>query len=146
MSLNKLNQLYMAVVIDHASHPHHKLALPDATTSVELHNVSCGDDIRAFILMKDDKVQQVSFTGNGCTISQASASMMTDALAGLTKTEAVAGCEAFFQLVMGKQISTKAKAWLGYAEILGSVAEFPARIKCATLAWHAAQEALEGGN
>ena len=51
MSLNKLNQLYMAVVMDHASHPHHKLALPDATTSVELHNVSCGDDIRAFILM-----------------------------------------------------------------------------------------------
>ncbi|AVK99318.1 SUF system NifU family Fe-S cluster assembly protein [Pediococcus inopinatus] len=144
MSLNKLNQLYLAVVMDHADHPHHKHELGDATQSVELHNVSCGDDIRVFIKTKANRVAKISFTGNGCTISQASASMMTDALTNLEISEAIKSCDAFFQLAMGNSISNEAKKVLGDAEILGSLAEFPARIKCATLAWHAAKEALKG--
>ncbi|AMV66694.1 Putative iron-sulfur cluster assembly scaffold protein for SUF system, SufE2 [Pediococcus damnosus] len=144
MSLNKLNQLYLAVLMDHANHPHHKSSLPDATKSVELHNVSCGDDIRVFIKTKADRIEEISFTGNGCTISQASASMMTDALKDLTIPVAIKTCDDFFQLTMGKTLTSKAKKALGDAAILGSLAEFPARIKCATLAWHAAKEAVGG--
>lgn len=144
MSLNKLNQLYRAVVLDHASHPHHKNDLGDATQSIELHNISCGDDIRVFVKITTNKVEKISFTGNGCTISQASASMMTDALTGVPITKALEECDAFLKLTMGQTVPTTIQNDLGDAAILGSLAAFPARIKCATLAWHAAKTALGG--
>lgn len=144
MSLNKLNLLYRAVVLDHAQHPHHKGEISQVTQKVTLHNPSCGDDIQVFICVAQNQISEISFEGQGCTISQASASMMTDVLQENSVSQALSQCEAFFALTMGKAIAENQKEALGDAAVLGSLAEFPMRIKCATLAWHAAKMALEG--
>ncbi|WP_412989644.1 Fe-S cluster assembly sulfur transfer protein SufU [Pediococcus siamensis] len=145
MSLEKLGKLYRTVVLEHAENPHHKQTMADATVSGALQNLSCGDEIRVFMKISAAHVQAVSFMGTGCTISQASASMMTDTLCQCSVAEAQHCCQSFFALTMGQTVTQSAQQQLGDAELLASLAEFPARIKCATLAWHAALTALKGG-
>lgn len=142
MALSKLNNLYRQVIMDHAKHPHNNHSLPQADHELELRNPTCGDVLTVQLRVKDGKVIEAAYTGTGCTISQASASMMTDQIKGQTVENVEKMVVAFSDMVMGKDVPDRFDR-LGDAAILQSVAQFPARIKCATLAWKAAYQALE---
>ena len=143
MGLNKLNQLYRAVILEHAANPHHHYEVPNATNEKTLHNTTCGDTISVSLRLDDtNHIADIGFTGQGCTISQASASMLTDVMIGKSKEEALAIAKIFSDLAIGKQHSPNEIKQLGDARVLTQIMEFPARIKCATLSWWALQRAL----
>ena len=142
MGLSKLNGLYREVILDHTNHPHNKGELPESTNAMTLHNPTCGDTINLQVNVVDNKIKDIAYTGEGCTISQASASMMTDAVKGKTTEQALAMAKIFSDMAIGKQHTDAELAQLGDAQILTSIMEFPARIKCATLSWWALQRAL----
>lgn len=142
MGLAKLNNLYREVILDHSANPHHKQALADATHKITLKNPTCGDVINLAIELKDGKIANIGFTGDGCTISQSSASMMTDAVMGKSKAEALDMAKTFSDMVIGKKHPQSDLDKLQDAAILSSIMSFPTRIKCATLSWWALQRAL----
>lgn len=143
MGLAKLGFLYKTLVLEHAKRPHHYVGqLPQGSQQLTLHNPTCGDTVNVALQIKDGTIHNLCFNGEGCTISQAAASMMTDELNGRQVAEAEQLIQAFLDLCMGKTISESLQNKLGDATVMGTVAEFPARIKCATLAWHAVQEIL----
>ena len=143
MGLTKLVFLYKTLVLEHAKQPHHyALHLPEGSHQKTLHNPTCGDTVNVAVQIQNGHLQKVCFNGQGCTISQAAASMMTDELTGRSVDEAQQLIQAFLDLCMGKEISPTMQRKLGDAAVMGTVAEFPARIKCATLSWHAVQEIL----
>lgn len=142
MSLSGLNSLYREVILDHSEHPHHKHKLENSTNKVTLKNPTCGDVINLEINVSDEKITDIGFTGEGCTISQSSASMMTDAVLGKTITESLEMAQIFSDMVMGQKRSAEDLEKLGDAAILSSVMQFPARIKCATLCWWALRKSL----
>ncbi|ANZ62703.1 FeS assembly scaffold SufA [Secundilactobacillus paracollinoides] len=147
MGLSKLNSLYREVILDHSDHPHHKHQLDHADKTITLKNPTCGDVINLEIeLTDDDKIKNIGFTGDGCTISQSSASMMTDAVMGKSKEDALHMAKTFSDMVMGKEHPQADLDQLEDAAILSSIMSFPARIKCATLSWWALQRALLGEN
>ncbi|WP_414841152.1 Fe-S cluster assembly sulfur transfer protein SufU [Enterococcus saccharolyticus] len=141
MALSRLDNLYRQVILDHSSHPHHHGNLEKSNQRIELNNPTCGDVIHLELNMEDDVIQDIAFSGHGCSISTASASMMTEAVLGKTLAEAIELSESFSQLVQGNDVAELDK--LGDAAMLGGVAKFPARIKCATLAWKALEKALD---
>ncbi|MFD1319425.1 Fe-S cluster assembly sulfur transfer protein SufU [Loigolactobacillus zhaoyuanensis] len=143
MALSKLDNLYRQVILDHSAHPHHHGHLQKATNEIELRNPTCGDVLQLEIALTDNKISDIAFSGDGCTISQASASMMTDAVIGKTPAEAEQMVQAFSTMVIGDRPDQDLSI-LGDASILKGVAQFPARIKCATLAWKALNNALTG--
>lgn len=142
MSLNGLNSLYREVILDHSEHPHHKQSLSEATNKITLKNPTCGDVINLEIKLDGDKITDIGFTGEGCTISQSSASMMTDTVLNKTITESLEMAHIFSDMVMGKKHSQSDLDKLGDAAILSSIMQFPARIKCATLCWWALRKSL----
>lgn len=141
MALSKLENLYRQVILDHSSHPHHHGTLGDSSKKIEMNNPTCGDVIELQVDIQDDIIKDIAFSGSGCSISTASASMMTDAVIGKSVAEAEELAEAFSQLVQGNEVSDDEK--LGDASMLKNVSKFPARIKCATLAWKALEKAVE---
>jgi len=141
MALSRLDNLYRQVILDHSSHPHHHGSLEKSNQRIELNNPTCGDVIHLELNMENDVIQDIAFSGHGCSISTASASMMTEAVLGKTLAEAMELSESFSQLVQGNDVAELDK--LGDAAMLGGVAKFPARIKCATLAWKALEKALD---
>lgn len=140
MALSRLDQLYRQVILDHSSHPHHYGHLADSSQKVELHNPTCGDIVTVEVKLKDEIIEDIAFSGHGCSISTASASMMTDAVIGKTLAEASQLSELFSDLVQGKDVDATA---LEDGAMLSGVAKFPARIKCATLAWKALDQIIE---
>ncbi|CAJ1201599.1 Fe-S cluster assembly sulfur transfer protein SufU [Companilactobacillus nantensis] len=142
MSLSGLNSLYREMILDHSEHPHHKHKLENSTNKVTLKNPTCGDVINLEINVSDEKITDIGFTGEGCTISQSSASMMTDAVLSKTITESLEMAQIFSDMVMGQKRSAEDLEKLGDAAILSSVMQFPARIKCATLCWWALRKSL----
>lgn len=140
MALTKLDQLYRAVILDHSKSPRRRGELDKATTKIELRNPTCGDVIQVQLALEDNKITDVRFDGSGCTISMASASMMTDAILNKTIEEALSLSEDFSELVQGNEPDNQNA--LGDAMMLSGVAKFPARIKCATLSWKALEKAL----
>ncbi|MGX6970648.1 Fe-S cluster assembly sulfur transfer protein SufU [Vagococcus bubulae] len=141
MALSRLDNLYRQVILDHTNHPHNKGVLDEVTSQIELNNPTCGDVIQLQLVMKDGVIDDIAFDGHGCSISMASASMMTDAVKGKTEKEAIEIIADFLELVQGENIGEKKKV-LKDAQILGGVAKFPARIKCATLAWKALERGI----
>lgn len=141
MALSKLENLYRQVILDHSSHPHHHGTLTESSQNVEMNNPTCGDVIELQVAIQGDVIENIAFSGSGCSISTASASMMTDAVIGKTVAEAEELAEYFSQLVQGNEVPEAEK--LGDALILKNVSKFPARIKCATLAWKALEQAVE---
>lgn len=107
-----------------------------------LHNPTCGDTINLQVQIVDHQIKKIAFTGSGCTISQASASMMTYAVMGKPVTEALAMTKTFSDMAIGKKHPQADLDKLGDAQVLTSIMEFPARIKCATLSWWALERAL----
>ncbi|MDN6596809.1 MAG: SUF system NifU family Fe-S cluster assembly protein [Lentilactobacillus parabuchneri] len=142
MGLAKLNELYKQVILENAQHPKHYGDLPQATGKLQLRNPTCGDVINVSVLIDHDQIEDLSFSGSGCTISQASASLMTMALLHQPVSRARELVMAFSHLITGESITSTDEDALGDAALVGSVAEFPARIKCAALAWHAVDEIL----
>ena len=142
----ELRELYQEVIIDHGRRPRNFKVLEGYTHSQEGYNPLCGDRLKLFLLIKPGPTQVIeaaSFLGEGCAISMASASLLTESLKGKTLTEAQALFKHFHQLVTGNDKQSQIE--LGKLQVLGGVRAFPTRIKCATLAWHTLLGALKGG-
>lgn len=140
MALSRLDSLYMAVVSEHSKSPRHRGSL-DGVEKLELHNPTCGDVIELSVKIEKDVITDIAFDGVGCTISTASASMMTEAVLGKEIKHIEELAEIFSQMVQGQE-DTRQKE-LGDASLLAGVAKFPQRIKCVTLPWNALKKALE---
>lgn len=134
------NTFYNEVLTDHNIHPTHKYRMQDATYSLEGVNPSCGDDIVLYLKVNDQGViDEASFDGDGCAISQASADMMCDLISGRSKDEALHLSEIFLRMIKGK-ITNEEKDELEEAGILEDISHMPARVKCAVLGWHTMDE------
>jgi len=134
-----LGDLYQEVIMDHYARPRNRGELPAPDVSFELHNPVCGDRIRVQARLEDGRVADVRFSGQGCSISQASASMMTQLVKGKGLADVRGLIERFLAMMKGEAGDYKP---LGEAQALQGVARFPVRIKCATLAWHVLEEGL----
>jgi nitrogen fixation protein NifU and related proteins len=143
--MSDLRDLYQEVILDHNKRPRNFRAMDDASARVEGHNPLCGDRITVFVRLEGDRIADVSFQGSGCAISKASASLMTDSVKGQTTAQADALFQAFQALVTAGPASTPATDDVGKLEVLAGVRDYPSRIKCATLAWHALHAAVHGG-
>jgi len=143
---DELRELYQEVIVDHSKHPHNFREMPSARHRADGHNPLCGDRVTVFLHVEDGAIRDVSFQGAGCSISTASASMMTDALRGKTVEEAKALFARFHELVTSDPTrASSAGAALGKLGVFAGVSEFPMRVKCASLPWHTMKAALEGG-
>ncbi len=140
---DELRDLYQEVILDHNKKPRNFHVLPAPAQSSEGYNPLCGDRLTVFLRVENDAVQDISFQGSGCAISKASASMMTSAVKGKTIEEVKALFEVFHRVVAGQG---SAEDWeqLGSLKALAGVSEFPARVKCASLAWHTLKSGLDG--
>jgi nitrogen fixation NifU-like protein len=136
-----LDDLYREILLDHNKNPRNFGRLEEATHHARGANPLCGDEVEVYLRLENDRVKQVSFVGRGCAISKASASMMTQALAGHTLAEVQELFERFHGMVTGAPGAPPPEA-LGDLEVFGGVRAYPMRVKCATMAWHTAMAAL----
>jgi len=141
--MSDLRELYQQVILDHNKNPRNYREMTDATSKIEGYNPLCGDHYTIFLKMNGGTIDEVSFTGSGCAISKASASVMSSTMKGKSKDEAESLFDVFHRLVTGDASGLSA-ADLGRLAAFSGVSEFPARVKCATLAWHTLKSALEG--
>jgi nitrogen fixation NifU-like protein len=138
-----LQDLYQELVIDHSKRPRNFRTMADSTAHADGYNPLCGDRVSVFLKMDGDRVVDASFQGSGCAISTSSASLLTEALKGKTRAEAEAIFGAVHKLVTeGSAGADQAK--LGKLVVFSGVSKYPARVKCASLAWHTMRAALEG--
>ncbi len=144
MALTRLDQMYRQVILDEAYHPRHHGKLEQPDREITLRNPSCGDVLTLQLKLADNKVQDAVFSGSGCTISQASGSLMTDQIIGHTPDEIQDMVATFSDLVIDGE--NPREDILGDAAILKGVHQFPARVKCAMLAWKAASQVLTEGD
>ena len=146
--MSELRDLYQEVIFDHYKKPHNFGALPEANCVAHGHNRLCGDQLTVYLMVEDEVIREARFDGQGCAISTASASLMTDALRGMRIEDAGHLFERFHDLVTHDHPESDGEdPELGKLEALSGVREFPARVKCATLPWHTFQAALkDGGN
>ena len=141
--MNDLRELYQQVILDHNRNPRNFRELENPTRRVEGYNPLCGDHYTIFVNVDDDVLREVSFVGSGCAISKASASVMSSTVKGKSKEEVGRLFDTFHRLVTGDNSGVDS-ADLGRLAAFSGVSEFPARVKCATLAWHTLRTALEG--
>ena len=137
-------ELYQEIVMDHNRRPRNFGSMTDSTATSEGFNPLCGDQITLFLKVSEDIVEDISFEGVGCAISKSSASMMTEEVKGKSVEEALTVFQAFREMITAKSDGSKDSEILGDLEILKGVAQYPTRIKCATLSWHTLQAALQG--
>ena len=135
-----LTELYQQVILDHNKRPRNRGKLPTANRVAHGDNPTCGDQCNVYLRLEGDRVAEITFDGAGCAISQASASLMTTLVKGRTADEAKAMYEEFRRIVTSGQAPEE----ISYLAAFAGVHAFPARIKCATLGWHAALNALKG--
>lgn len=139
--MSSLDDLYRRVIMDHYQNPRNRGELEGDAVNVTLNNPTCGDRIQLQMNVDEGKVTDARFQGEGCSISLASASMMTEAVKGLSVEEAKELAQIFSEMIQGKDFDDE-KFDLGDIEALQGVSKFPARIKCATLAWKAMEQGL----
>jgi nitrogen fixation NifU-like protein len=138
----ELEELYQEVILDHSRRPRNFGDLPNAVVRVHGDNPACGDEIHLGVKFgTDGGLQDIKFTGHGCAISQASASLMTSKLKGKSRAEAAGMLRAFHALVTDE--TAEAPKMLGDLRLLQGVRKFPQRVKCAMLAWRAVEQALQ---
>ncbi len=142
--MNDLRDLYQEVILDHNRRPSNFSEMAGANRRAEGYNPLCGDRVTIFLDVQGDQIRDISFQGSGCAISTASASLMTEALPGKSVAEARELFHGFHELVT--RGASPDSADLGKLAAFTGVREFPMRVKCATLAWHALQSALESEN
>jgi nitrogen fixation protein NifU and related proteins len=138
--MSDLRDLYQEVILDHNRVPRNFGRLANANRLSEGHNPLCGDRVSVFLRVEEERIEDIAFQGSGCAISTASASLMTEALKGKTVEEARKVFHGFHDLVT---TGGEAGPDLGKLAVFSGVREYPIRIKCATLAWHAVQAALD---
>jgi len=136
-----LSDLYQQVILDHCKHPRNFHEMPEATCSAQGRNPLCGDQLKLFVQLEGERIKDISFIGSGCCISKASASLLTDSLKGKSKAEV----EKLFDQVRDMVTTGEVKGDVGKLAVFAGVYKFPARVKCAILAWHAVKAALQGG-
>ena len=141
--MSDLRELYQQVILDHNKNPRNFRELENPTRRVEGYNPLCGDHYTVFLDVENDTVKDVSFVGSGCAISKASASVMSSTVKGKSKDEVSRLFETFHRLVTGDNSGVDVTE-LGRLAAFSGVSEFPARVKCATLAWHTLRNALDG--
>jgi nitrogen fixation protein NifU and related proteins len=144
--MNELQALYQEVILDHNKSPRNFRVMEDATNVVDGYNPLCGDHYKIYLKVVDDVVKEISFQGSGCAISKASASLMSTVLKGKTKEQAEVLFDQFHRLVTGESKADANSEELGKLAAFAGVSEFPARVKCAILAWHTVHSALHGKN
>ena len=141
--MSDLRDLYQQTILDHTRKPRNKHEMPDATSTADGHNRLCGDKIRLFLKINAGIIKDISFTGNGCAISTASASMMTEALKGKSVAEAQPLFELFHTMLTSPLDQEPDLEALNKLAVFSGVREFPVRVKCATLPWHTLQAAIK---
>lgn len=142
--MNMTDDLYQEVILDHNRHARNHHAMTDATHTAEGYNPLCGDHYQVHVKLNDEElIEALAFEGEGCAISKASLSIMTESLKGKTPDEARELFVAFRDLVMGQSLSPETQRMLGKLAVFEGVRKFPTRIKCATLGWHALVGALD---
>ena len=142
--MSDLRELYQEVILDHNKKPRNFGVLEDATQVAQGHNPLCGDNVTVYLHVEGDTIRDIRFNGSGCAISKASASLMTGALKGKTVAEAETLFQSFRELVTGPEASEKVLEEMGKLAVFSGVRDYPARVKCASLAWHTVHNALQG--
>jgi nitrogen fixation protein NifU and related proteins len=138
--MSELTDLYQEVILDHNRRPHNFRAIDAASAKQEGYNPLCGDRLTLYLTLDDEVIKDAAFQGSGCAISKASASLMTDAVKGKTVAEARELFEQFHAMITSDPDTPPAD--LGKLSVFAGVREFPTRIKCASLAWHAMKAAV----
>ena len=141
--MSAVRELYQEIILDHNKSPRNFRIIPDATRTVDGYNPLCGDHYTVYVKMDGDVISDVGFQGSGCAISKASASVMSSVVKGKTTAEVERLFEAFHKLVRGELRPDEHADTLGKLAAFSGVSEFPARVKCASLAWHTLHAALE---
>jgi nitrogen fixation NifU-like protein len=145
--MTELSDLYQELILDHNKRPRNRGTLEGADHHAEGYNPLCGDRVTIHVRLRDGVIEEVRFDGSGCAISTASASLMTEAVKGLTMDEAKVIFDRFHEMVTGQLEQGRPSSGgpsLGKLAAFSGVGRFPARVKCATLAWHTLAAALEG--
>ena len=137
---DELSDLYQQVILDHCKHPRNFRDLPAPTCSAQGHNPLCGDQLKLFLSLEGDVITDISFLGSGCCISKASASLLTEGVKGKTRAEVQKLFDQVHQMVTTGDVVGE----VGKLAVFAGVHKFPARVKCAILAWHALKAALKG--
>jgi nitrogen fixation NifU-like protein len=143
--VSELRDLYQELILDHSKKPRNLRVIPEATAQAEGYNPLCGDRATVYVKLQGDAVTDVSFEGVGCSISTASASMMTEAVRGKTREQAERLFERFHDLITcdpSSAATRKLDSELGKLAVFSGVCEFPVRVKCAALPWHTLKAAL----
>ncbi len=140
--MSELSELYQQVILDHNKKPRNFRKLESANHKAEGYNPLCGDHLTVYLSLEGGAVKDISFEGSGCAISKAAASMMTQAVKGKTKPDVEKLFDEFHGMVTGELDEESAPNHLGNLKIFAGVREFPVRVKCATLSWHAMHAAL----
>ncbi len=142
--MSRMQQLYQQMILDHNRNPRNNHEVMQPTHKAHGHNPLCGDDYYLTVKLNEHNIiEEIGFEGSGCAISKSSASMMTDAVKGKSKSDALAIKDAFLRLLIGNSISTDLET-VGNLKILEGVKEFPVRVKCATLIWRTLENILSG--
>ncbi|MCS6873073.1 MAG: SUF system NifU family Fe-S cluster assembly protein [Pyrinomonadaceae bacterium] len=140
--MSELNELYQQVILDHNKNPRNFREIENADRTAEGNNPLCGDQLKLYLRLNGEIIEDISFIGSGCAISKASASMMTQAVKGKSIKEAEKLFEEFHKMVTGKMDVEVEENHLGKLKVFAGVLEFPARVKCASLSWHTLRAAL----
>jgi nitrogen fixation protein NifU and related proteins len=145
--MSELDELYQEVILDHNRSPRNYRAMANANRKAQGYNPLCGDHVTVYLDLEEGVIKDISFQGSGCAISKASASMMTAELKGKTETEAKELFENVHKMLKGESNDNGQPGGRGVGKlaILSGVSKFPARVKCASLAWHTVNSALKGG-
>ena len=144
--MSDLQELYQELILDHYRRPCNRRKLEQADRTAEGFNPLCGDRITVYAVVEDDVIKDLSFEGSGCAISTASASLMTQKLKGMSLAEAEAVFDRFHAMVTDESRRADDGAELGKLAVFSGVRKYPARVKCATLAWHTVKAALQQHN
>ena len=142
--MSDLDELYQEVILDHNRSPRNFRTMTHANRKAEGYNPLCGDHVTVYLHLDNGIIQDITFQGSGCAISKASASMMTAELKGKTEAAAHELFEGVHIMLMGEDGAEGAAQKVGKLKILAGVCKFPARVKCASLAWHTVNAALKG--
>ena len=145
--MSELDELYQEVILDHNKSPRNFREIVDANRRSEGYNPLCGDHVTVFVNLADGVIRDISFKGSGCAISKASASMMTTELKGKSEADAERVFDSVHKMLTGEMgVEEDELERLGKLKILSGVCKFPARVKCASLAWHTMNAALKGSD
>ena len=142
--MSDLDELYQEVILDHNKSPRNFRAIENANRKAQGYNPLCGDQVTVYLKLENGIIKEIGFQGSGCAISKASASMMTAELKGKTETEAQELFNNVHRMLTGESSQNSGEK-VGKLAILSGVCKFPARVKCASLAWHTVNSALKGG-